>query len=191
MKKSTPPAPKEQTLSDYRKKLRRLAKEESSEIFYNTNEEHAIIVLMGIVENAKQYIKTICGNLCTEVLGNDEYLRMVDTFLSSDSTRTYDVLFDNFSKDFYNKGIYKVLVKYPKQVKLRKLADEDTHVFYEGNPIHMTVSDDKMFRMETNIEEKAAWGCFNGPTKAQAFRSSFDRLFNNTEQTEPIEFCCV
>jgi len=166
---------------EYAKNIERLASDKKTEIFYNSCDEHALIVLKNLVKNAERYIKIICGNLCSDVSNDEEYLRIVDNFLSKNNT-TIDILFDNYDNQCFEcLPIFGILKKYPRQVKVRSLISG--HINYEESPVHLTVSDDRAFRLETEIDKKMAWGNFNDEPKARVFSDAFDRFFTDKYST--------
>ena len=174
-------------MTEYAAYIEKLALKNSDEIFYNSSEDHALIVLKNIVKKSKKYIKTICGNLCSEMSNDEEYLTLLDGYLSGDKSRTLQVLFDNnYNDGFKQKPIYELLSKYPNQVTVRKL--NNGYVTYDDKPVHLTVSDDQFFRLETDIGEKMAWGRFKDSENSKVFRDAFDRFFTDEDSTE-IPLC--
>lgn len=171
-------------MNEYIELIEKLAKDQKNEVFYNSGEDHALVVLKNIFRHADRYVDTLCGNLCSEMCEDKEYLELVDNFLSENPSRNLNILFDNYDDKFLQKGIYRILSKYPKQVKVRKL--NNIRIKYEGTPIHLTVSDDKSFRLETDIENKKAWGNFNDEEKARIFREGFELFFNDDYSTSVL-----
>ena len=168
-------------MDNYASYISDLASGESTEIFYNSSEKHALIVLKNIVKNAKEYVKAICGNLCSEVSNDPEYLAILDEYLSGSPSRKFQILLDDYQQDFKTRPIATVLKRYPNQVVIRSLKHD--YIQYKNNHIHLTVSDDKSFRLETNVEKKMAWGCFNDPEKSKVFSAAFDKFFSDTHST--------
>ena len=72
--------------------------------------------------------------------------------------------------------VAKLLTEYPFQVSIKKYPGK---VFYNGHPSHFTVTDDKAFRLETDIENHMAFGNFNSPSQAIALREVFDKIFQS------------
>lgn len=162
-------------MSEYRKHIEYLAENKLNEIFYNSNEEHALIVLKNIVKHSDKYIKTICGNMCSEVSNNADYLDTVRNYLSHDKNAKFQILFDDFDDDFPNRKIAKLLSDYPNQVEIRKSLFGS--LYYEKKPVHITIADDRSFRIETDTIKKMAWCNFNDEKKAKSLSLVFDKFF--------------
>ena len=168
-------------MTEYAKKIESLAANGGTdEIFYNSYDYHALIVLKNLVKNATDYIKSICGNMCSDVSNDPEYIELVKKFLEGDSKRKFKILFDDkYKDDFLQRPIAKIFSKYPKQVEIRRL-NNDGYIQYEGKQIHLTVSDDRAFRCETDVENKMAWGNFKSPKQAQGFSAAFDKFYTDS-----------
>ncbi|MFT4223447.1 hypothetical protein [Dysgonomonas sp.] len=164
-------------MTDYARMIADLAENGKNQKFLNSSDEHALIVLKNIVKYATSSIKTLCGNMCSEVSNDDEYIELVDKYLKGGHNRIFYILFDNYSSCFESGKIASVLKKYPTQVKIRRFKDEYSHLYYNGDPVHLTVSDNKSFRLETDINNKMAWGNFNDPIAAKEFTEVFDTYF--------------
>jgi len=167
-------------MTEYAKKIESLAANGgTNEIFYNSCEEHALIVLKNLVKNATTYIKSIVGNLCSDISNDSEYIKLVKEFLEGDPKRKFEILFDDmYNEDFLQKPITKIFSEYPNQVNIRKL--NNGHIQYKDKHIHLTVSDDRAFRCETDVINKMAWGNFNNPEQAKGFSAAFDKFYTDS-----------
>ena len=165
--------------SIYAEDINKLAKDHTDKIFYNSNERHATIVLRALVRNAEKYIKILCSNMCTDVSNNKEYLDLLESFLLRDSGNMISILFVNYNQNFCKQNIAKLFARYPEQVKIKKMTDPLSEVCLDESPVHFTVSDDRAFRLETDIENKMPYGNFNGIEKAKALSNVFDNYFNS------------
>lgn len=166
-------------MTEYSKTIAKLAEEKTNQIYFNSCDSHALIVLKNLVKNAKISVKTICGNMCSEVSNDEEYLDIVDQFLKEDRERKFQIIFDDFNENFFDKKISKVFERYSSQVQIKKFKDSRTRVQYDNSAIHLTVTDSLSFRLETNIDKKMAWGNFGDPVKAPIFSEAFDTLFSS------------
>ncbi len=172
--------------SIYREEIETLAAREENKIFYNSSSEHACIVLNALVRNAKKYIKILCSDMCSSISNNDEYLKLIKKFLSGDFERTLDIVFTEYRTEFHSKPIAKLLSEYPQQVTIKKLGK--VRVLYNGNSVNFTVSDDRAFRVETDVANKMAFGNFNEPEQAKKLLSTFDSVFENSIPIE-LMYC--
>ena len=150
-----------------------------NELFYNSNERHASIVLRALVKNAKRYIKIVCDSMCTDVSNNREYLDLLERFLQGSADRSIKILFVRYDSHFRDLPIAALLRKYNRQVEIR--SREGVDVNFDGKPVHFTMADDKAFRIETDIKAKMAFGNFNNPEQASVLNRVFDRFFNQPE----------
>lgn len=172
-------------ISIYAAKIEELAKEKKNELFYNSSEEHAEIVHKALVKNASDYIEILSGNLCSEISNTSEYCRLVEEFLQKESKPSIKILFTNYSKDFLQKPIAGVLKKYPSQVKIKQYEGQ---INYKEQPVHFTVSDDRAFRLETDIKKRMAFGNFNSPSQAKSLHTIFNKVFESS-LTKPVTLC--
>jgi len=92
--------------------------------------------------------------------------------------------FEN-GNDHFNKGIYKLFVEYKNSVELKKTNAR--FEIQEGNPIHFTVADNRMYRLETDVNGKVARGNFNDTKNSTILENAFDSVFNS-EKSAAIVF---
>lgn len=165
----------------YEEEIIQFAENNKDEMFYNIDANHAKIVLRELMKNATQYVYIVCCNMCSDVSNNDPYIEAVKKFLSTDPQREIKILFTNYDSDcFKQTKIEKTLREYPQQVSIKALINGK--ITGKGdNPVNFTVSDDKAFRMEIDVNEKTAFGNFNNPPYAKILRKHFDRFFNNPQ----------
>ena len=169
----------------YAEKIFKLAKDRVNEVFYNSSPEHAIIVHQALVQNADSYVYIFSSSMCTEVSNNPEYCEIVKRFLSGSEKRKIKIVLTHYEKEnFPEKPIAKVLALFPSQVEVRKF---DGQVEYKGKPAHFTVSDDRAFRLETNIEDQMAFGNFNSPDQATDLKKVFENVYNSS-LTTPVAY---
>ena len=158
----------------YLEKIEFLASNAINEEFYNSNEEHAQIVLTAMVRYSKEKVRIFCGNMCTDVSNDPKYLNEIKLFLS-ERRGFMEILFCEYKDHFKDQPIYKLLNQYPQeQVKIKTI---NTLLMYNGKPVHFTVSDNKSFRFETDTLEKTARGNFYDPDSAKMLSEEFDKLF--------------
>lgn len=162
------------TRTVYAEKIFKLAREKSNEVFYNSSPEHAIIVHQALVQNADSYVYIFSSSMCTEVSNNSEYCEIVKRFLAGSEKRKIKIILTNYDEGFPEKPIAKVLALFPEQVEVKRF---DGKVEYKGSPVHFTVSDDRAFRLETNIEEQMAFGNFRSPKQAGDLKAVFENVF--------------
>ena len=162
--------------SIYAKEIFRLAENVTDKIFYNSSTEHAVIVHQALMKTAKQYVDIFSCSMCSEISNNEDYLNYMKDFLNGGKDRKINILLTNYDENFSSMPVYKLLSDYPEQVAIKKFTGI---VNYQGKPAHFTVSDDRAFRLETDIEKHMAFGNFNSEVSAKNLREVFDKMFNS------------
>lgn len=162
--------------SVYAEEIFRLAENRSDEIFYNSSAEHAIVVHQALMKTAERYVCIFSSSMCSEISNNDEYIKYVRNFLKGGNDRRINILLTDYTNDFWKQPIAKLLADYPLQVQVKKY---DGNAYYKGAPAHFTVTDDRAFRLETDIEKHMAFGNFNSEEQAGALKVVFDKMFDS------------
>ena len=177
---------------DYKEYIESLATSSESVEFYNSGPEHAAIVLGTIFKTASQYVKVYCANMLSEAVSNSEiYLNAVDEFLKrvtavNNQNLPLQIIFSNPIGDAFRRTpIYKILYKHRAKVQIKSLNTSagTRGIRYKGIPAHFTCADDRMYRLETDIVNKKAFGNFNDPQGAMVIRNAFDGWMNDTDRT--------
>jgi nicotinic acid phosphoribosyltransferase len=163
----------------YSEKIANLAMTGTDEMFYNTDAEHAKVVLSELMKNAKQYVHIVCTDMCSDVSNNEKYLEAVKNFLDGDAAREIKILLTNYKQDnFAETKIAELLKKYQRQVEIKYLSEgRIVNSRDQDHEVNFTVSDDRAFRFETNVDKKIAFGNFNAPKKAMILNKKFLELF--------------
>lgn len=169
--------PNNQTRTVYAKKIFQLAKDKTNEVFYNSSSEHAIIVHQALVQNAENYVYIFSSSMCSEVSNNPEYVEIMSRFLDN-YNHNIKIILTDYSESFPDNPIAQILAHHGGQVEIKKF---DGKVMYKDNPVHFTVSDDRAFRLETDIEKRMAFGNFNSPNQAKALKEIFESVFSSPE----------
>ena len=166
--------------SEYAANIFRLAENRDDKVFYNSSAEHAMIVHQALAKTANEYIYIFSSSMCSEISNNNEYLDYLKDFLN-DKSHEIRIVFTDFSEAFLKMPIAKLLATYPLQVSIKKYPGK---VLYNGYPAHFTVTDDRAFRLETDIENHMAFGNFNSPSQALALKEVFDRIYQSKLASE-------
>ena len=162
----------------YDEKIEDLAKNKTQERFFNTDANHAKVVLLNLMKYADNYVYIVCCSMCSDVSNNEKYIDAVEEFLKKDNSQL-KVLFTNHSQDnFGNTEIAKKLKDY-KNKEIRSLKDNN-NIQVDGKLINFTVADDRAYRVETDVNERIAFGNFNDADNAIILRNKFNSLFNDT-----------
>ena len=160
----------------YKESIKYLAENRIDEIVYNADDEHAVVVLSELIKNADEYVHIVCKNMDPKVTEKPDYLNAVKLFLDKESSKELKVLMtDNYKDSFKERKIFKLLEKYPEKVFIKHLGHEIKTS--DDTPINWTVSDDRAFRLEKDIENYIAFGNFNAPNFAKKFNGHFEVFF--------------
>lgn len=179
---------------DYKEYIESLAAGAEPVEFYNSGPEHAAIVLSTIFKTAKQYVKVYCANMLSEAVSNSEdYRNALDEFLSrfsaAENQPRLQIIFTNPIEDaFRGAPIYKILCKHRNKVDIRRMQEGMGGIKYKGIPAHFTCADNRMYRLETDIVNKKAFGNFNDPEGAEIINTVFDKWWSHTDLTVEFEW---
>lgn len=173
---------------DYKKYIESLAVGSESIEFYNSGPEHAAIVLSTIFKTARQYVRVYCANMLSETVSNSEdYLQAVDEFLDrvpvvANQNPPLQIIFSNPIEDAFKRTpIYRILWKHQAKVQIKCINREVGGIKYKGIPAHFTCADDRMYRLETDIVNKKAFGNFNDPQGTIIIKNAFNGWWNRTD----------
>jgi len=175
----------EEKRSVYAEEIFKLARERKNEVFYNSSAEHATIVHQALMKNAENYVYIFSSGMCTEISNNEAYCETVRDFLSKEKARKIKILLTDYSNEFQQMPIARLLAEYPLQVTIKKYAG---NVYYKNSPVHFTVTDDRAFRLETDIENHMAFGNFNSPTQAVVLKDLFEKTFES-QLASSVKIC--
>lgn len=160
----------------YEEKIFQLAKNQTNEMFYNSSSEHAIIVHQALVRYAEKYVYIFSSSMCSEVSNNPMYVEYIKNFLAGSQDRRIKIILTEYSESFPDRPIAKVLAQYSRQVEIKRY---NGLMMYKEKPAHFTVSDDRAFRLETDIEKQMAFGNFNSPNQANDLKNVFNEVFSS------------
>lgn len=172
-------------IETYKEQIASYATHSENKEFYNSGEKHAIVVLNSIVNTAQKYINIYCGNMCTEVNNNDEYLANIRNFLSEGKSLNI-ILCDTGEDDkcFRASKIFSVIKEFPTNVCIK--TTQKKVVGDENNPMHFTVADDIIYRLETDIINKKAKGNFNDRDTVKHLNNLFQQILNDPSSTQML-----
>lgn len=162
--------------SEYAKLIFDLAENQTDQMFYNSSAEHAAIVHQALVKYASDYIDIFSGSLCSDISNNDEYCSLVNDFLSQKDNSKINIILTNFNDNFYDTKIFKIFSMHKDKVTIKKFYGQFK---YEGKEAHFTISDDRSFRLETDVQNNMAFGNFNSSGQTLELKKFFDRTFNS------------
>jgi len=171
-------------MNDYRNYINELADKNSPESFVNSGPEHAAVVISTIFAHANNYVFLFSGDLNGAVCNDAEYQKQLGEFLLREGN--LKVLVQKYNSENEPK-IYNLL-RFYKNLNLN--VEVKYHPFEVISPttekeIHFTVGDDKMYRIENDVEKYLAYGSFNDNDQAIKLKDLFEDIFED-EQSELI-----
>lgn len=174
-------------LCDYYKGIEHLAETESSDLFRNSGDAHAVVVFHHIFKNSKSVVRILAKDLCNRVTSSKLYRDALISFLSTRGSELQILLNAelNLREKLESDTIFRYLLPYRSQIKIRQTSKKLKRGKVED--IHMCIGDNKMYRIETDIIGRKAEGCFNDCEYVAHLINVFDSLFND-KTTKDINF---
>lgn len=174
---------------DYFKTVEEYAKNPSDLYFFNSGHIRATIVLSRIFKYAKSNIKMYCEGFNGTVSQHPAYTRELKNFLSKKDT-SLDIIVKNYDES-NNPELYKILKEHSNKVNLFKTNKKLVAVSDSDNKeteINFTITDNKMFRLEYDVNQHSAEVNFSAPDNiVEQINDYFDKIRNDASQTEPIK----
>ena len=174
-------------MNDFRNMVSRLAKIGENRLFLNSSEEHAIVVLSEIFKVAQSNIRIFAGCLYEHVGNSPEYIQALSDFIERDGS--VKILLNKFTpEEGVKSNLFKRLAYYQeigKSVEIR-LTDAKPYLAKdeEKKEVHFTIADEKAYRIETDIEQRAAACNFDGGMLAKNFATFFDKIFQEAKEVK-------
>lgn len=174
-------------MNDFKNMVSRLATMGENRVFLNSSEEHAIVVLSEMFKVAQENIRIFAGCLYEHVGNSPEYIQALSDFIERNGT--VKILLNKFTADEAKKSnLFKRLAYYQAighsvevritEAKPYLAKDEDK------KEVHFTIVDEKAYRIETDIEQRAAACNFDGKALAKSFATFFDELFQSATEVK-------
>lgn len=155
-------------------------------LFHNRGNEHALIILSNIFRNAKSHIRIAANRLYNdEVVNTKEYIDSMRTFLDREGSQLSILITKKPTKEevqehgpentfywmLYNHAAYRqgrVTIKEGGGSSFKDAA---------GNQVNFCTGDDRMFRMEQDVEERQAIANFRDPEYTGQLIRLFDEVY--------------
>lgn len=169
-------------MKTYIRYISQLAKNLINKDFANSDEEHAIEVLVRIFEQSKKNIRIFAQSLCSDVPNNPRYIVALSDFIERDGT--VEIIVNKYNENMVSQSnLFKRLSFYLSQGKYIKVYRTDAVPYLSNDPdkkeIHFTIGDELSYRIETDIEKRTAVCNFNNPNRAKILVDFFNRIKKN------------
>lgn len=157
--------------------ISQLAGSGTDQTFANTDEKHALEVLVAIFRNSRKTVRIFAGSLCSSVPNDPRYVAALSDFIEGGGS--VRIMLNRYNEEEAVKSnLFKRLAYYSslgKDVRLyRTSAVPYLSSDSEKKEIHFTVGDDNSYRLETDITTKTATCNFNNPRTAGNLVRFFD-----------------
>ena len=165
-----------------------LASSGENRAFLNSDEDHALDVLVQLFQISQKTVRIFAGSLCQHVGNKSEYVIAVSEFIERGGELR--ILLNNFNEEqAKSSNLYKRLAYYKSQGKPVTVKSTTSRPYRTEDPekkeVHFTIGDEKAYRIETDIEKRTAECNFNNPELAKTTADFFDMLFDK-ENTKEI-----
>lgn len=179
----------EETYKIMVRELAMRARNGESNLFLNSDEEHALEVLVNIFKEAKSVVRIFAGDLCGHVGCEKEYIIALSDFI--DRGGEVRILLNKFKNELVEKSaLFKRLAYYQSEGKPVLVKSTDARPYRTTDDrkeeVHFTIGDEKSYRLEIDTEERTAICDFCDEKTASGLAVFFDGIFDR-EQSETID----
>lgn len=158
-----------------------LAQNRVNRTFLNSDEEHALIVLINMFKCANDTIRIFAGNLCKHIGNAPEYIEAISDFIERNG-KVRILLNEYDAKYLSESNLFKRLSYYLSEGSDIKIKQTSAHPYLSKDPdkkdVHFTIFDETGYRIETDIEKRTAECNFNSPILSKKLANFFDNIFN-------------
>ena len=183
-------------MKQYRSAVENYAKNGVDYLFHNKGDKHALIILSNLFRNAQHSIRIAANKLFNEeVVNTQEYITSMKGFLDRNDT-TLSILVsqkpevEDFKTINPENTFYWMLYKHPAYNQGRiQIRDGKGKSFknIDGKKVNFCTGDDRMFRLEDNIEERQAIANFNDNAFTAKLIEVFDSVFPNIQDSVDLQ----
>lgn len=174
-------------MEQYRNFVKSLAESGENRTFLNSDEDHAVEVLVQLFRLANEDVRIFASSLCEHVGNRQEYIVAISEFIERGG-RLF-ILLNGYKEELSKESsLFKRLAYYKSKGCPVFVRKTNAHPYRTSDPdrneVHFTIGDKKSYRIETNTEKRTAECNFNSPTIATVTADFFDKLFNDDRAEE-------
>lgn len=177
-------------MTEYNEYIRELADELKNVVFYNSGPEHAALVMGTIFSKSNEIVKLYAGSFSGDVSAKEYYTKALEGFLNRGGKLQILLQKEKLEKKIKEKGEPTVfdLLKYYSIINPGSISIK-IHPFQiikenGGREIHFTVGDNRMYRLEDDVDNFTAVGNFNDPNESKELAAIFDKIFSDPQSKE-------
>lgn len=175
------------TDANYQEFVKFWADTKDSRIFLNSDEDHALDVLVQIFQHSQTCVRIFAGNLCEHVGSQSDYIIALSEFIVRGGE--VRILLNDYKEDKARESnLFKRIAYYESLGK--KIVVKRTFVkpFRSSDPeakeVHFTVGDNVAYRLETDIVNRKAECSFNSPMFAKTLSDFFDSIYDTASEID-------
>jgi len=177
-------------IEDFKKAIKTLAESNNDFVFNHKGKAKSSYVLGTIFQHAQNYVKMFVGDFNGAISDNEYYLKNLQDFLSRGGR--IEVLIQDIRtippKAYKLISRYKGIKTDEREKVVIERINEKVLLEWENEKreMHFAIADDKMFRIEYDIDEYKGIASFNSPDVVEKLNGKFDDLMkevNNLHAT--------
>ena len=183
-------------MKQYRSAVENYAKNGVDYLFHNKGDKHALIILSNLLQNAQHKIRIAANRLFNdEVVNTSEYIESLKQFLDRKDT-TLSILVsqrptpEDFKTVSREKTLYWMLFNHPAYRQGRiQIKDGGGKSFRDkdGQNVNFCTGDDRMFRLEDNIEQRKAIANFKDESFTKVLNGVFDLVYPKIQESVDLQ----
>lgn len=175
---------------EYKRFIHQLVESRENRTFLNSDEDHALDVLVEIFQLAQKKIRIFAGCLCRHVGNQPEYIVALSEFIERGGE--LEILLNAFEEESARtSNLYKRLAYYKSEGKPIIIKQTAAKPYLSNDPdkkeVHFTIGDDMAYRIETDINKRTAECNFNNPIVAKITADFFDSLFLDAVEVDVVK----
>lgn len=153
--------------------------------FANSDDEHAIEVLVKIFEQSKEIIRIFAGSLCNNTVSNSpKYIAALSDFIERGGQ--VEIAINSFNEEYIKQSnLFKRISYYLTEDKQIHIYKTDAKPYLTNDidkkEVHFTIGDSIAFRLETDIDKRTAVCNFNNPERAKILIEFFEKIKESSQ----------
>ena len=168
-------------MNEYKNAVTNIAAKGENNLLHNAGNDHALIIFENIFKNAQKEILISARDLTnSEVSNKEEYINSLLSFLDHNADSKLYILVSDFQESYKNFDLYKKLANSIAYKENRiKIKNSNGFQFTSGGiTIHFCVADNRMYRLETDVQKRTAICNFGDEETANKLANAFWDGFN-------------
>jgi len=157
-----------------------LAEEENGFLVAHEGAEQSAIVLGTIFANTKKSLRMFVGNLSGDICGYQYYFDELKNYLQRGGSLKVLIQDENNVLQSEALKLIQLYSNIRENVIVERTTDKlviDKEESSKGTPVHFTIGDNNMFRLENDIEDYIGYASFNNIEIVNQLIQEFDSIF--------------